>query len=279
MSMSEALKARLVGAAVLVGVAMMVLGSLLSGPKERAMPAEGVIVIRPEPERPPSLSERREAAKTREQISETNEVAMADRAADAAERQPESASSDRSAASPEPARSADGRSGGSEPIAVAPAKVEPKPVERIPAPVRKPASQPTPAPPTSSEPKPGPASNDLYARIAGTADPSPRRDRTASQPTPSAASRPTPKPQPAAAPDNGWVIRVASFGDADNAERMVQRTRAAGFNTTTEAVTVANRTYTRVQVGPYASERDAKAAQRELQAKVGETGQLIPPRS
>ena len=42
--MTNALKARLLGAAVLVGVALLVLGALLGGPKERAAPAGNVTV-------------------------------------------------------------------------------------------------------------------------------------------------------------------------------------------------------------------------------------------
>ena len=72
MSMNEALKARLVGAAVLVGVAMIVLGSLLGGPKQREAPADGVIVIRPEPERPPSLRARQDGSETRETAAATS---------------------------------------------------------------------------------------------------------------------------------------------------------------------------------------------------------------
>ena len=74
------------------------------------------------------------------------------------------------------------------------------------------------------------------------------------------------------------MLRVASFGDADNAQRMVQRLRDAGYAPSTETVTVANRRYTRVQVGPYASEAQARAAQRRLKAPVGESGQVIAPR-
>lgn len=74
------------------------------------------------------------------------------------------------------------------------------------------------------------------------------------------------------------MVRIASFGDAANAQRMVQRLRDAGYTPSTETVTVANRSYTRVQVGPYASEREARSAQTALKAKVGESGQVIAPR-
>ena len=304
MSMNEALKARLVGAAVLVGVAMIVLGSLLGGPKQREAPADDVIVIRPEPERPPSLRARQEGSETRETgegaatSGQPQPVPDASRADTDPDADPDAAG---------PVQSGGVSKGGSatptqqtRPDAAPDRGVRPAPTAAAPA------SNPAPAEPVASAPpkreaapapdrpaatQPAPADNDLYARIAGTAVPQsrPSEPPAAAQKaeTPPAAARPAPRPatKPASPPppkprtaSNGWMLRVASFGDADNAQRMVQRLRDARYAPSTETVTVANRRYTRVQVGPYASEAQARAAQRRLKAQVGESGQVIAPR-
>lgn len=302
MSMNEALKARLVGAAVLVGVAMIVLGSLLGGPKQREAPADGVIVIRPEPERPPSLRARQDGSETGETAAATSGQPQPVPEASRADADPDA---DPDAAGPAQSGGAskgDGatptqrtrpetspvRGAGSAPTAAAPASnlAPAEPVASAP-----PKREPAPAPDRPAATQPAPADNDLYARIAGTAVPQsrPSEPPAAAQKaeTPPAAARPAPRPatKPASPPppkprtaSNGWMLRVASFGDADNAQRMVQRLRDAGYAPSTETVTVANRRYTRVQVGPYASEAQARAAQRRLKAQVGESGQVIAPR-
>ena len=298
MSMNEALKARLVGAAVLVGVAMIVLGSLLGGPKQREAPADGVIVIRPEPERPPSLRARQDGSETRETAAATSgqpqpvpQSSRADADPGASGPTQSGGASKGDGATPtqraRPETSPD-RGAGSAPTAAAPAS-NPAPAEPVAS--APPKREPAPAPDRPAATQPAPADNDLYARIAGTAVPQsrPSEPPAAAQKaeTPPAAARPAPRPatKPTSPPppkprvaSNGWMLRVASFGDADNAQRMVQRLRDAGYAPSTETVTVANRRYTRVQVGPYASEAQARAAQRRLKAQVGESGQVIAPR-
>lgn len=289
MPMTEALKARLVGAAVLVGVAMLVLGSLLGGPKERAQPAEGVIVIRPEPERPPSLRERQ----------------APDEKAEPANAEPEPDSRAEPSGSRSAGASAAVSAASSNEQAAGKSTPDSAPVRRAATDHRQPSEQKSPEQKAAEAKRPQPASSaaaappretaeapatqaagadDLYARIAGTSKPTPpvqaaepaqQRSQAPSQTT----TRPAPRPAPAKpTATQGWMVRIASFGDAANAQRMVQRLRDAGYTPSTETVTVANRSYTRVQVGPYASEREARSAQTALKAKVGESGQVIAPR-
>lgn len=282
--MTEALKARLVGAAVLVGVAMLVLGSLLGGPKERAQPAEGVIVIRPEPERPPSLRERQAPD---EKAEPANAEPEPDSRAEPSGSRSAGASAAVSAASSN--EQAAGKSTpDSAPVRRA-ATDHRQPSEQKAAEAKRPqpASSAAAAPPRETAEAPATqaaGADDLYARIAGTSKPTPpvqaaepaqQRSQAPSQTT----TRPAPRPAPAKpTATQGWMVRIASFGDAVNAQRMVQRLRDAGYTPSTETVTVANRSYTRVQVGPYASEREARSAQTALKAKVGESGQVIAPR-
>lgn len=256
--MSDALKARLLGAAVLVGVALLILGALLGGPKERAAPAGNVIIIQPNPEKPPSLTQR-----------PVRPAAEADAEPQLAKVKPE-----QPVARDEPAEPA----ARSEPPAPAPTRTEPrvaaqKPPEPARSPTPKPAPTKQPAPKPEPEPAAKPPQDDLYARIAGTAPTQPKPAESNIEPSPPPAAE-TPK---ASVPDDGWRVRVASYGDADNAQRMEQRLRDAGFRTRSESVRINGRTYTRVHVGPYATEREAKAAQQTLKAKIGEAGQLIAP--
>lgn len=287
MPMTEALKARLVGAAVLVGVAMLVLGSLLGGPKEGAQPAEGVIVIRPEPERPPSLRERQvpdEKAEPAHVEPELSTEPSGSRSAGVSAPVSAASSNEQAAGKPTP---------------------DSAPVRRAATDHRQPSEQKSPEQKAAEAKRPQPASSaaaappretaeapatqaaggdDLYARIAGTSKPTPPvQAAEPAQQRSQAPSQTTTRPAPRAAPakptaTQGWMVRIASFGDAANAQRMVQRLRDAGYTPSTETVTVANRSYTRVQVGPYASEREARSAQTALKAKVGESGQVIAPR-
>lgn len=287
MPMTEALKARLVGAAVLVGVAMLVLGSLLGGPKERAQPAEGVIVIRPEPERPPSLRERQvpdEKAEPAHVEPELSTEPSGSRSAGVSAPVSAASSNEQAAGKPTP---------DSAPVRRAATDhrqpSEQKSPEQKAAEVKRPqpASSAAAAPPRETAEAPATQAaggDDLYARIAGTSKPTPPvQAAEPAQQRSQAPSQTTTRPAPRAAPakptaTQGWMVRIASFGDAANAQRMVQRLRDAGYTPSTETVTVANRSYTRVQVGPYASEREARSAQTALKAKVGESGQVIAPR-
>ncbi len=89
---------------------------------------------------------------------------------------------------------------------------------------------------------------------------------------------PAPEPVPGAAPDTGaadtvavedleprvglsvWVIQVGSFSSKENADRLVQKLRAAGLDTMdADTVGLRGQTLYRVQVGPEADRARAES--------------------
>ncbi|MCK5858378.1 SPOR domain-containing protein [Abyssibacter sp.] len=263
--MTNALKARLLGAAVLVGVALLVLGALLGGPKERAAPAGNVIIVQPGLEKPPALAQRQTPTPRDEpaEVSDSQRTAQAQRAESRVADTPAAVETSR----PKPP---------TKPTTKPRPSSDPAPQRTEPA---KAAESPAATSSSKTEPT-APAKNDLYAQIAGTA---PARETKADEPatTKPAPSKPAPstaKPAAPADPAAGWRVRVASYGDRSNAERTAARLRDGDFQTQLEPVQVGGKTYTRLYVGPYATERGARAAQSSLKTKIGESGQLIAPK-
>lgn len=137
----------------------------------------------------------------------------------------------------------------------------PKPVpQRIPVP--EPVQEPVTS--TAPEPIPGPIS------IPGqdtTTTPAPERAEPAASP----AVQEAVKPPATRVALGSWVVRVGSFGSRDNAERLVQKLRAAGLDTMApEPVEVRGKTLYRVMVGPEIDRERATA----LLPKIKKVSQL-----
>ena len=129
------------------------------------------------------------------------------------------------------------------PIPVPKRKSLPEPVQE---PVTTAAPQPVqePAVTTASEPKRDPIST-LAQNTTSTSVP----ERAELQTSP--ANQESVKPPPARVALGSWVVRVGSFGSRDNAQRLVQKLRAAGLDTMApEPVEVRGKTLYRVMVGP-----------------------------
>lgn len=96
----------------------------------------------------------------------------------------------------------------------------------------------------------------------------------ASQP----ASTPAPKPTikaPAAA-DTGFAVQLAAFSKASDAIALRDRARAAGFSAFTEAVNTDAGTLTRVRVGPVMTREQAEQLREQVRAKLGADGVVRP---
>lgn len=65
-------------------------------------------------------------------------------------------------------------------------------------------------------------------------------------------------------PAGEWVVRVASFAESDNAERIVERLEAGGYAPSSARVDVNGKPMVRVWVGPYTDLKDATRAKAEL---------------
>jgi DedD protein len=90
---------------------------------------------------------------------------------------------------------------------------------------------------------------------------------------PAAAEEPPlPRPLPQAPLDAEarYVVQVASFGSADNANRLSEKLRGYGYSVLLDSIKSDVGTLHRVRVGPYPSEADANEAIRRLNSQVGD---------
>lgn len=89
----------------------------------------------------------------------------------------------------------------------------------------------------------------------------------ASKPAPAA-----PKPAAPAAADVGFAVQLAAFSKPADAIALRDRARAAGFSAFTETVPTDKGNLVRVRIGPVASRAEAERLQAQVQAKLGLAG-------
>ena len=117
----------------------------------------------------------------------------------------------------------------------------------------------------------GAATSTTAARLPETA---PKPAATASKPaqaTPVAV--PTPKP---AASNVGFAVQLGAFSKAEEATRLRDRARAAGFSAFVESVRTDKGTLSRVRGGPGADRAAAERLQAQVAAKLGVSGIVRP---
>jgi DedD protein len=94
------------------------------------------------------------------------------------------------------------------------------------------------------------------------------------RPATATAPRPKPTPQPQQA-ISAWTVRVGSFSSRENAERLVEKLRAAGIDTMApQPVDIQGRRLYRVQVGPEAERERAEALLPEIKELTRLDGQV-----
>jgi cell division septation protein DedD len=84
------------------------------------------------------------------------------------------------------------------------------------------------------------------------------------------------KPAAPAAADVGFAIQLAAFSKAADATALRDRARAAGFSAFTETVPTDKGNLVRVRIGPVASRAEADRLQAQVQAKLGIAGVVRP---
>ena len=157
------------------------------------------------------------------------------------------------------------------------------------------AATPAPAAPSASTPAaaPAPSANGNPVR-SETLPPSPTTATTAPAAKPE-PPKPAPKPEapkpeataskPAAAPVTpaapaaagvGFAVQLGAFGQANDANALRDKVRAAGFSAFVEQVRTEKGTLHRVRVGPVANRADAEQLKAQVAAKVGVAGMVRP---
>ena len=104
------------------------------------------------------------------------------------------------------------------------------------------------------------------------AGPAPVAD--AAPPAPVAAA-PAPPTKPAAS-GTGFAVQLAAFSKPADAAALRDRARAAGFSAFVETVQTDKGALTRVRLGPVATRADAERLQAQAQAKLGVAGAVRP---
>jgi cell division septation protein DedD len=87
---------------------------------------------------------------------------------------------------------------------------------------------------------------------------------------------PTPAPPAPAVADTGFAVQLAAFSKAADANALRDRARAAGFSAFVEAVATDKGTLSRVRLGPVATRAEAERLQAQAQAKLGIAGAVRP---
>ncbi|KGM54121.1 hypothetical protein N800_05205 [Lysobacter daejeonensis GH1-9] len=102
----------------------------------------------------------------------------------------------------------------------------------------------------------------------------PKPSATTAKPTAATpVAVPTPKP---AASNVGFAVQLGAFSNADEATRLRDRARAAGFSAFVESVRTDKGTLSRVRVGPVADRAAAERLQAQVASKLGVSGIVRP---
>ena len=120
------------------------------------------------------------------------------------------------------------------------------------------------------------ASRPAATRPASTPD---ATAKTETPKPPPAASVPPPAAKPAPAPavaNVGFVVQLAAFSNPADATALRDRARAAGFSAFTESVKTDKGTLTRVRIGPVADRAEAEQLKAQVQARLGVAGIVRP---
>ncbi|WP_416058464.1 SPOR domain-containing protein [Stenotrophomonas maltophilia] len=143
----------------------------------------------------------------------------------------------------------------STPVAAPSPAAATNPVRSETLPASTPAAKPEPPKP---QPKPEPAK------------PQPKPEATASKPEAPAT------PAAPAASGVGFAVQLGAFGQANDANALRDKVRAAGFSAFVEQVRTDKGTLHRVRVGPVANRADAEQLKAQVAAKVGVAGMVRP---
>lgn len=158
-----------------------------------------------------------------------------------------------------PAR--DASTAGAKPEAVS------KPITDMPAP------KPTTEKPTASEAKPAAKPVETTVAVSKPAETKPAETKPTE--TSPATTEPA-APKPVAAGNVGFAVQIGAFGNAEEANRLRDRARAAGLSAFVEQVPTDRGTLSRVRLGPVADRAAAEELRAQAAARIGASGQVRP---
>lgn len=153
-----------------------------------------------------------------------------------------------------------------------------------PAPTAKPAanaSASTPSPlPVASQVKTGSRAQANARNAPPLTDAQIKAKTAAAEPKPAAtATKPAetkPEPSRAGASDVGFAVQLGAFGNAEEAAKLRDRARAAGFSAFVEQVRTDKGTLNRVRIGPVADRTDADRLRAQAASQLGVNGLVRP---
>ncbi len=161
-------------------------------------------------------------------------------------------------------------------------------------------AKPSTSAPVASTPAPAPSASTPVAAATPSATGNPVRSESLPPSTPTAATTPATKPEPAkpvakpepkpepkpeataskpaapAASGVGFAVQLGAFGQANDANALRDKVRAAGFSAFVEQVRTEKGSLHRVRVGPVANRADAEQLKAQVAAKVGVAGMVRP---
>lgn len=254
--MDNQVKQRVIGAVVLVALAVIFVPMLLEKPDSDLGPVGSNL-----PEQPDQAVQDRIEPLTLPEPPAESEPAMVvlDQAPDAAATAPAAAPGDTAAqavqgAAPTiPAPTAEAPVVGEQPL---PAPVTTAPLVTVPA-----TAPVTAAPPAAAAPVPPPAATPTPAPAAPPAA-APAPVAPAQQVVPSAQPETAPKPL------SGWVVQLASLSSKDNALALRERLRGLGYTAFVEEIKSAQGVLYRVRVGPELERANAESLRNRLEQQV-----------
>jgi DedD protein len=141
-------------------------------------------------------------------------------------------------------------------------------------PMAPPASEPAVALPPIAAPEPVRPETSPPVATPMAVEPA-ANDAAAVTPTPTPPAR-VELPRPAAPPERGsFAVQLGSFGNRDNADRLVRDMTAKGFAAFVAPITSNGRELFRVRVGPTRDRASAEALAAQLR-RIGQSGSIVP---
>lgn len=150
-----------------------------------------------------------------------------------------------------------------------------QPSDAVPEPVEATPSEETQPQATSLEPEPEPESESAPPEPeSATSEPEPKPEPA---PPKEAQPQAAPQPEDAKSPavTDGWIVQLGSFAQQDNAEDLNKKLQTASYDTFVEPADQSGARVYRVRIGPQPSREAAEKLRDAIKAKFGINGIVV----